>query len=248
MARLPNRLREEILIAHGFQCCLCGLQYFCDVHHIIYRSHGGNNDHDNLTVLCPSCHRAVHKGTVSKAALRTARMQQIRSVKRRRESLDHTSVLQRLLVFHFVQHHCIDGQSTKWQASVRRRSKTRRFAICGEFGRFGFIVNPANGDPLQVGDDQTAQLAGLEAVASVDRFHFLAARERFQRAYPERIFLIRLDVLDKIISQEIALREAREFNDDPEIRALTRELAEPRDAIRRLVRTKWSPDVQRRLS
>ncbi len=33
----------------------------CDVHHIIPKKCGGTNEHSNLTVLCPNCHREAHE-------------------------------------------------------------------------------------------------------------------------------------------------------------------------------------------
>jgi hypothetical protein len=34
----------------------------CDIHHIVEKSNGGSDDLNNLTILCPNCHRLVHKG------------------------------------------------------------------------------------------------------------------------------------------------------------------------------------------
>lgn len=33
----------------------------CDVHHILPRSKGGTNEKSNLIILCPNCHRLMHK-------------------------------------------------------------------------------------------------------------------------------------------------------------------------------------------
>jgi 5-methylcytosine-specific restriction endonuclease McrA len=40
-------------------CRLCGKRAG-NVHHIIYRSHGGNNSEKNLIALCQRCHAKVH--------------------------------------------------------------------------------------------------------------------------------------------------------------------------------------------
>ncbi len=43
-------------------CTSCGIRASsCDVHHIVPWEHGGTTDIDNLTLLCPTCHRHTHK-------------------------------------------------------------------------------------------------------------------------------------------------------------------------------------------
>lgn len=37
----------------------------CDIHHIIEKCNGGSDEIDNLTILCPNCHRLAHKGLIS---------------------------------------------------------------------------------------------------------------------------------------------------------------------------------------
>lgn len=41
-------------------CQLCGSTNWLEIHHIIYRSQGGNNDERNLIRLCKKCHMLVH--------------------------------------------------------------------------------------------------------------------------------------------------------------------------------------------
>ena len=55
----------------GF-CSICGYKEHPDileVHHIIARKDGGNDDIDNLILLCPNCHRKVHKGHIGSKEL-----------------------------------------------------------------------------------------------------------------------------------------------------------------------------------
>lgn len=40
-----------------------------DIHHIIERKKGGTDLHDNLTYICPNCHRMVHSGVISPNSL-----------------------------------------------------------------------------------------------------------------------------------------------------------------------------------
>ncbi len=52
-------------IRDGYKCRVCG---FCrgpnpnavEMHHIVFRSHGGEHSADNLVTLCFSCHRGIH--------------------------------------------------------------------------------------------------------------------------------------------------------------------------------------------
>lgn len=44
------------------KCGYCGINTFCDVHHVIPRSKGGTNHKSNLIYLCPNCHRNIHAG------------------------------------------------------------------------------------------------------------------------------------------------------------------------------------------
>jgi 5-methylcytosine-specific restriction endonuclease McrA len=60
------KLREHILERDGGNkdiggnCCLCGRNRSFDVHHVIYRSHGGGDVEENLVTLCRRCHDKAH--------------------------------------------------------------------------------------------------------------------------------------------------------------------------------------------
>jgi 5-methylcytosine-specific restriction endonuclease McrA len=64
---IPPRLRREVLARdqHHCQAPGCVRTRFLEVHHIIPRNRGGNNQPDNLTTLCSSCHRLWHEKGVS---------------------------------------------------------------------------------------------------------------------------------------------------------------------------------------
>lgn len=55
--------REEVIDLFDGQCEVCS--YFnediLEIHHILPLSEGGDNNWDNLSVLCPNCHRSVHE-------------------------------------------------------------------------------------------------------------------------------------------------------------------------------------------
>jgi 5-methylcytosine-specific restriction endonuclease McrA len=56
------RTVSKILRRMKLACFRCGWsEAICDIHHIIPRSKGGTDDHDNLTILCPNCHRVAHE-------------------------------------------------------------------------------------------------------------------------------------------------------------------------------------------
>lgn len=59
---ISARTKSKILKRLGLSCFKCGWnEASCDVHHIVPRSKGGTNDHTNLTILCPNCHRVAHE-------------------------------------------------------------------------------------------------------------------------------------------------------------------------------------------
>ena len=59
---LSTRINKA-LITGTKECLSCGWnKTVCDIHHIIPKSKGGTDNFDNLTILCPNCHRLIHKG------------------------------------------------------------------------------------------------------------------------------------------------------------------------------------------
>jgi 5-methylcytosine-specific restriction endonuclease McrA len=42
------------------ECQVCG-GTAVDIHHIVYKSHGGSDDVSNLIALCRNCHNKAHK-------------------------------------------------------------------------------------------------------------------------------------------------------------------------------------------
>ena len=45
-----------------WRCRHCDTTHNLTPHHIVFRSHGGTDDLDNLITLCLRCHDAVHMG------------------------------------------------------------------------------------------------------------------------------------------------------------------------------------------
>lgn len=61
-AQMNPELREAILKRDKRRCVKCGCKKWLHVHHIVPRSKGGSNDHDNLVTLCDICHMEEHRG------------------------------------------------------------------------------------------------------------------------------------------------------------------------------------------
>jgi CheY-like chemotaxis protein len=51
---------ENLLVATGRKCCICGELHNVQVHHIIAKEHGGSDMIENGIPLCPKCHDRVH--------------------------------------------------------------------------------------------------------------------------------------------------------------------------------------------
>lgn len=57
--------RKFYFLRHEQKCQICGYDKHVEIlniHHIIERSKGGNDEDKNLIILCPNCHAEVHKG------------------------------------------------------------------------------------------------------------------------------------------------------------------------------------------
>ena len=60
--------RAMVLSRDGHTCRCCGgkrKDSRLEVHHIIYRSHGGSDDPENLVTLCHTCHKKLHDGNLN---------------------------------------------------------------------------------------------------------------------------------------------------------------------------------------
>jgi hypothetical protein len=69
---LPSRTRAKIISRLKSACFNCGWdQGTGDLHHIIPKSKGGDNKHENLTYLCPNCHRLAHEGKIPATTLKS---------------------------------------------------------------------------------------------------------------------------------------------------------------------------------
>jgi 5-methylcytosine-specific restriction endonuclease McrA len=54
-------LRQQVLQRDGWRCQACGVMSNLDVHHIEFRSQGGDDSELNLITLCTACHTHAHR-------------------------------------------------------------------------------------------------------------------------------------------------------------------------------------------
>lgn len=54
-----NRVKKAAADRDGNVCILCG-RPATDVHHVTFRSQGGEDDINNVVCLCRACHEAAH--------------------------------------------------------------------------------------------------------------------------------------------------------------------------------------------
>ena len=69
---LSTRTIRKILHRLKVKCCICGWnQDICDIHHINGRKIENPHNHNNLTLLCPNCHRLIQNNKIDKNQLKT---------------------------------------------------------------------------------------------------------------------------------------------------------------------------------
>jgi len=64
---LSKRTISKILKRMKLPCSKCGWYVegvVGDIHHILERKNGGTDEHNNLTYVCPNCHRLIHTNKI----------------------------------------------------------------------------------------------------------------------------------------------------------------------------------------
>lgn len=60
------RAQKEAKIIDNYTCLICGRKFpNSHGHHLIYYSEGGSASVQNMTTLCPDCHRDYHNGKIN---------------------------------------------------------------------------------------------------------------------------------------------------------------------------------------
>ena len=69
---IPRSTRELVLLEAGYKCAnpVCRHILTLELHHIVWVSHGGGNNLDNLLALCPNCHALHSAGHIPERAIR----------------------------------------------------------------------------------------------------------------------------------------------------------------------------------
>lgn len=63
---MSKRTSSKVMKRLGIGCFTCGWDLgSCDIHHIVPRSQGGTDLNENLTYICPNCHRLAHEGKLT---------------------------------------------------------------------------------------------------------------------------------------------------------------------------------------
>jgi 5-methylcytosine-specific restriction endonuclease McrA len=57
---ISEELRLQVLHRDAWRCQICGSLGQPEVHHLLFRSRGGQNTEQNLVTLCHGCHTALH--------------------------------------------------------------------------------------------------------------------------------------------------------------------------------------------
>ena len=58
---ITKATRRKIELFWENKCAICGNNDYLEIHHITPKEEGGNDDYDNLILLCACCHAAIHK-------------------------------------------------------------------------------------------------------------------------------------------------------------------------------------------
>jgi 5-methylcytosine-specific restriction endonuclease McrA len=64
---IPLEVRRAVLARDSYRCRRCGEQDTgkLHLHHVTYRSQGGDHNPDNLVTVCFGCHRLIHDKKVT---------------------------------------------------------------------------------------------------------------------------------------------------------------------------------------
>jgi len=64
-SRTASKIIQRLAKEENIGCCICGWnKSTCDIHHINGKKIENADEHSNLTLICPNCHRMVHNGLI----------------------------------------------------------------------------------------------------------------------------------------------------------------------------------------
>lgn len=59
---LPKTISSAVFLRDNWHCRHCNNQSGLHPHHVVFKSHGGEDLLTNLITLCAKCHRDIHDG------------------------------------------------------------------------------------------------------------------------------------------------------------------------------------------
>ena len=66
---ITKATRRKIELFWDNKCAICGNNDYLEIHHITPKEAGGNDEYDNLILLCACCHAAIHKRAYNAAKM-----------------------------------------------------------------------------------------------------------------------------------------------------------------------------------
>ncbi len=72
-AEAYQELCRQVLERDNWRCQECGVMSNLELHHIDFRSRGGDDSELNLITLCTVCHTHAHRGSISAGTAPIAR-------------------------------------------------------------------------------------------------------------------------------------------------------------------------------
>lgn len=55
-----EQLKQQVLRKYDNRCCECGTRYNLQIHHLLEVRYGGQDNIDNMVLLCKDCHQKIH--------------------------------------------------------------------------------------------------------------------------------------------------------------------------------------------
>lgn len=196
LGKIPQSIRDNLLIKCDFSCCACGKKYFCDIHHIKPQRKGGTHDSTNLIVLCPSCHRYADRGAYTKNQLKKLKKDHIKHVEQVVASKIHLARIQEMQITAFIYRYCIKQHYPR--EKYIKLEPEQIYLIAFDLVKIGLIVDPSDMRPIIVSDGETVELLSLEVISNPFRLMFLEEWQRTERTRSRLHFLVRVDVASTV--------------------------------------------------
>jgi len=192
MGRIPQKTRDELLIAADFSCCACGQKFFCDVHHLTPVSRGGTHTRRNLAVVCPTCHRQAHNGGYTRRQLEVLWKQHMIRVQARVKAKSSLQCVQEHFVQQYIFEHCVRRRYPR--ESYLKRKESELYFIVFDFLSAGLIVDPVDKRPILVFKKDLPELWALNVIGRYSQFVLMQELQKSCPKAPHDYWLVPLDM------------------------------------------------------